>query len=99
MMKVDTEGNELNVIQGSLHYFSNRLIRNAIVCRTSVRNNSGLGIILVRPLKKPQKLSFRPKGRVFEIFNWVFLSFPLENFSGPAGIVPNSGEVTPGAGF
>jgi FkbM family methyltransferase len=31
MMKVDTEGNELNVIQGSLHYFSNRLIRNAIV--------------------------------------------------------------------
>jgi hypothetical protein len=23
----------------------------------------------------------------------------LENFSGPAGIVPNSGEVTPGAGF
>ena len=31
MMKVDTEGNELNVIQGSVHYFSNRLIKNAIV--------------------------------------------------------------------
>jgi FkbM family methyltransferase len=31
MIKIDTEGNERDVLQGSLHHFSNHLVRNAIV--------------------------------------------------------------------
>jgi len=31
MIKIDTEGNERDVLQGSLHFFSNHLVRNAIV--------------------------------------------------------------------
>jgi hypothetical protein len=36
----------------------------------------GLGIILVRPLKKPRKLSFRSNGRVFRNFQLGFPLFP-----------------------
>ena len=38
MMKVDTEGNEKRVIDGSMHFFEHHLIKNAIVELTPVLN-------------------------------------------------------------
>jgi hypothetical protein len=38
MVKVDTEGNEYHVLQGSLHFFEKRLIQNTIVEVTTGKN-------------------------------------------------------------